>query len=246
MARAAAAACGVVLMFVAWEVAGRTHALGASFPPFSEVVAYAAAPADRGFLAESVLRTAREAAFGFAAGASAAIVLALFAALVPAAAPGIERFAAIVNGIPIIAVGSICAVTFPADANPPAVAALGSFFVVFVATVSGLAAAPAIHHDLFAALGASSWTALWRLRVPAAIPASVDGLRASAPIAVVGAIIGEWFGSRPGLGALLINAMQNYQIALLWSAALLGALLAGGAYAALGVAQRLAALRYRA
>jgi len=52
-------------------------------------------------------------------------VVSLLAGLVPPTAPGIERFAAIVNGIPIIAVGSLCAVTFPAEANPPVVAALG-------------------------------------------------------------------------------------------------------------------------
>jgi ABC-type nitrate/sulfonate/bicarbonate transport system permease component len=243
---AAAMLAGIGSLLAAWEIAGRTHALGASFAPFSQVLAFVLAPQNRGPLFDSLVRTAREAATGYGAGALAGLLLALAAALVPAASPGIERFAAIVNGIPIIAVGSLCAVTFPPAVNAPLVAALGTFFVVFVAAAAGLAAAPAIHRDIFAALGASRWMTMRRLRIPAALPSIVDGLRAGAPIAVVGAIIGEWFTSAPGLGQLLIDAMQNYQIALLWSAALLGALLAGAAYAALGGVQRCVDARFRA
>ena len=41
------------------------------------------------------------------------------------------------------------------------------------------------------------------------------------PAALIGAIIGEWFGAPRGLGILIINAMQNFQIVLLWCAVLL-------------------------
>src|SRR6266404_183084 len=46
-------------------------------------------------------------------------------------------------------------------------------------------------------------------------------LRLAWPAALIGAIIGEWFGAPRGIGILIINAMQNFQIVLLWSAVLL-------------------------
>jgi NitT/TauT family transport system permease protein len=244
--RAPAAALGFVLTFGAWEVLGRLHALGSFFPPFSEIVAYLLAPEHRPLLVAAVTQSASEAFAGYLIGAAAGFGLAALSLLFPPSAPGLERLAAIVNGIPVIAVGSVCAVIFPPDANPVIVSALAVFFMMFVASSAGLAAASAAHRALFAVFGASPATTFWRLQLPAAIPALVDGLRLSAPVAVVGAIIGEWFASERGLGPLLLNAMQNYQIALLWSAAVLGALVSGIAYAALSLAQRYAAERYRA
>ncbi|MFY9781760.1 MAG: ABC transporter permease subunit [Candidatus Baltobacteraceae bacterium] len=243
---ALAGALGLALTFGAWEALGRLHVLGTFFPPFSAVVAYLLAPEHRPLLLAAATQTAGEAFAGYLIGSAAGLGLAVLSLLFPPSAPGLERLAAIVNGIPVIAVGSVCAVIFPPDANPVIVAALAVFFMMFVASNAGLAAASGAHRELFAVLGASPATTFWRLRLPAAVPALVDGLRLSAPVAVVGAIIGEWFASERGLGPLLLNAMQNYQIPLLWSAAVLGALVSGVAYAALSIAQRLAAERYRA
>ncbi len=242
--QAAAGIAGLAAFALLWELAGRAHALGPSWPPLSTVVAYLVDPSHRGLLLDALGHTAREAGLGYAAGAAAGTLCAALALLVPSGAPGIERFAAVVNGVPIIAVGSICAVTFPPAVNPVLVAALGTFFLVFVAASAGLAAASRAHRDLFAVLGATRATTFFRLAIPAAVPALVDGLRFAAPVAVVGAIIGEWFAGDRGLGPLLVNAMQNYQIALLWSAALLGALLSALAYGALGVLRSGAVRRF--
>jgi NitT/TauT family transport system permease protein len=242
----AVAALGLALTFGAWEGLGRLHLLGAFFPPFSEIVAYLFAPEHRALLLAATTQSASEAFAGYLLGSIAGFASAVLSLLFPPSAPGLERLAAIVNGIPVIAVGSVCAVVFPPEANPVIVAALAVFFMMFVASNAGLAAASPAYRELFAVFGASATTTFWRLRLPAAIPALIDGLRLTAPVAVVGAIIGEWFASERGLGPLLLNAMQNYQTALLWSAAVLGALVSGIAYAALSVAQRFAAERYRA
>ncbi|MGP6156885.1 MAG: ABC transporter permease [Vulcanimicrobiaceae bacterium] len=243
---ALAAGLGLVLFFGLWEAVGRLQLLGAFFPPLSQIVAYLVAPEHRALLLSAATQSAGEACAGYLLGSIAGFALAVIALLVRPSAPGLERLAAIVNGIPVIAVGSVCAVLFPPDVNPVIVSALAVFFMMFVASNAGFAAATAAHRELFAVFGAARSATFWRLQLPAAIPSLVDGLRLSAPVAVVGAIIGEWFASERGLGPLLLNAMQNYQIALLWSAAVLGALVSALAYGALGVAQRCAAERYRA
>jgi NitT/TauT family transport system permease protein len=244
--RLLASAGGLAVLAAGWELAGRTGALGPSWPPLSGVWAFAAEPEHAALLVDAAGRTGREALTGYAAGSLAGCGLAMSSALVPAAAPGLERFAALVNGIPVIAVGSLCAVTFPPSANPAIVAALATFFIAFVATVAGLDSPARIQRALFEALGASRARTFGLLELPAALPGIADGLRASAPVAVVGAIIGEWFASDRGLGPILVNAMQNYQIDLLWGAALAGAALAAGAYLVLGVLAAAAANRFRA
>jgi NitT/TauT family transport system permease protein len=242
--RVLAGATGVAVMLALWELAGRFGWLGPSWPPFSRVAAYLAAPEHRTLLIDAAVQTLREAAAGFATGTVAGCALALVAVLVPPASLGIERLAAIVNGIPVIAVGSICAVTLPAAVNPIVVASLAVFFMIFIAATAGLQAAPAAQRDMLRVLGASRWVTFGRLQLPAALPTLADGLRLSAPVSVIGAIVGEWFSADRGLGPLLVNAMQNYQIELLWSAALLGALISAVAYGALGVLQSAAARRY--
>jgi ABC-type nitrate/sulfonate/bicarbonate transport system permease component len=245
-ARLTAGALGIAIMLGLWELVGRTGLLGSSWPPFSRVAAYLFAADHRGLLVAAAGQTVVEAALGFVIGSAAGCGCALIAVLVPATATGIDRFAAIVNGIPVIAVGSLCAVTFPAGINPIVVAGLAVFFMLFVAATAGLQATPAPQRDLLRVLGASRWTTFRRLQFPAALPAIADGLRLSAPVAVVGAIIGEWFAAERGLGPLLVNAMQNYQIDLLWSAALVGSLISALAYFALGLVQQAAARRYLA
>ena len=245
-ARAAASASGLALLAAGWELGARAGVLGPSWPALSSVAAYAAVPDHAALLSAAAARTGSEALTGFAAGSFAGCALAMSSALVPAAAPGLERFAAIVNGVPVVAVGSLCAVTFPPSVNPAVVAGLATFFIAFVATVAGLDSPAHAHRALFAALGASRARRFGLLQLPSALPAIADGLRASAPIAVVGAIIGEWFASDRGLGPILVNAMQNYQIDLLWGAALSGAVLAASAYLVLGLLANAAARRFRA
>jgi NitT/TauT family transport system permease protein len=136
-------------------------------------------------------------------------------------------------------------VTAGREATPVVIASITVFFGVFVAASSGLASASREQGDLLTVLGASRRNRLWLLQVPGALPMFVDGLRLSVTAAVVGAILGEWFGAPGGIGLLLVSAMQNYQIALLWSAALLAALMSLGAYGLLGLLQRWLEWRFR-
>ncbi len=237
---------GVVTTLTVWELAGRLGWLGPSWPPVTRVLAFMLAPEHRALLGDAVLQTARESALGYVCGSIAGCAGALVGVLLPAAERGIDRFAAIVNGIPVIAVGSVCSVSLPAAFNPIVVAALAVFFMVFVAATAGFAATPAAQRDVLRIFGASRWTTFRRLQLPCALPAIADGLRLSAPVSVLGAVIGEWFAAERGLGPILVNAMENYQIDLLWSAALAGALISMLAYASLSVVQRAAARRYLA
>jgi NitT/TauT family transport system permease protein len=83
------------------------------------------------------------------------------------------------------------------------------------------------------------------LDFPAALPAIASGAKLAAPTALIGIIIGEWFGAPRGLGVLVINAMQNFQIPLLWSAVLLAVITSIVLFVLLGWIERRVAEYFR-
>ena len=74
----------------------------------------------------------------------------------------------------------------------------------------------------------------------AALPHLLRGMKLSAGSAMIGAIIGEWFGAPSGLGVVVLNSMQNFQISLLWAAGLVITALTLAAYALLTLGERMA------
>jgi NitT/TauT family transport system permease protein len=122
--------------------------------------------------------------------------------------------------------------------------ALSAYFPIFVALDSGLRFAPPAQRDLATVLGAPRARAFACVEFPAAIPACVDGLRLGAPGAVLGAVLGEWFGAPRGLGVLIISSLQNVRIPQLWAAALLCVFCSLLAYVALSMLHRFVQRRY--
>jgi NitT/TauT family transport system permease protein len=230
-------AAGALVLLAVWEVAGRTGALGSSWPPLTTVLeVYGDAPT-RDLLMRSLSTTVGEAALGYAIGVGVAVVAGSAGVLVPPLRGLIESAAAGVNAIPWILLGPLLVLVVPRWVGPVAIAALAVFFSVFVAVSTGFSAASAVHHDLMSSLGAGRLMRFRRLQFPAATPELVDGLRLAAPAALVGAIFGEWFGADSGLGLLLISSMQNFRIDLLWATALLGAAVSLLAYGCFSLAR---------
>jgi len=233
--RGGSAVAGVLAFAAIWELLGRWHAFGATWPPLSAVLLYLGQPEHRAVLLAAVRQTGTEALVGLGAGTFAGIALASVATIVPLAAPGLTALAGIVNGIPIIAVAGVCVLTLPRDTTPSVVAALAAAFIVFVGAAAALRDSRAELRDLFSVLGASRPATFWRLDVPSALPSILDAVRSAAPASVVGAILGEWFAAERGLGPLLVASMQNYAITELWGVALIGAAFSMVLYALLGV-----------
>jgi NitT/TauT family transport system permease protein len=212
---------GIAIFLGMWEVIGRMHLLGISWPPLSDVLAMLADEGKLPLFQRALGATLESTALGYAWGTGAGLVLAVLAHLLPLLRRGSDRLAAVLNSVPSIALGPIFLVLLSRDSTPAAVSSIHVFFIVFVSVSSGLQRATQAHRDLFAVLGADRLRRFARLELPAALPSLVSGLRLAWPAALIGAIIGEWFGAPRGIGILIINAMQNFQIVLLWCAVLL-------------------------
>lgn len=86
------------------------------------------------------------------------------------------------------------------------------FFPITSAFLDGLRQTPLAWLELAQVMNASKWQLLWRIQVPAALPALASGLRLAATIAPMGAIVGEWVGASQGLGFLLLNSNARMQV----------------------------------
>jgi NitT/TauT family transport system permease protein len=132
--------------------------------------------------------------------------------------------------VPTISFGPVFILLFGPANTAVLLGALSAYFPIYVALTSALRFAPSAYDDLAHVLGASKSKAFLFLKLPHSVPAFVDGLRLGAPAAVLGVILGEWFGASRGLGIVIISSLQNVRIAQLWAAACLSIACTFGAY----------------
>ena len=94
-------------------------------------------------------------------------------------------------------------------------------------TLFGLQSVDKSQRELFRLQKANKWTVLTKLTLPAALPSMFVGMRTSAGLSVVGAIVGDYFFRRgePGIGSLIANYQSRLQSAELFAAILAACLL---------------------
>lgn len=107
---------------------------------------------------------------------------------------------------------------------------LFAFFPVVVATLGGLAGTPEHLLEHFRAIRASPATTFLRLRLPAALPSIMDGCKTAMPLAVIGAIVGEFVASEKGLGHLILEANAAAKTELMFAALIAISIVAGILY----------------
>jgi len=136
------------------------------------------------------------------------------------------------QGLPKIALAPLMVIWFGYGlASKVLMAFLFAFFPVVIQTMGGLAGTPVHLIEHFRAIRAPAWTTFVRLQAPAALPSILDGCRSAMPLAVIGAIVGEFVGSEHGLGHLILDANAQARTDLLFAALVAISLLAGVLYA---------------
>ena len=140
-------------------------------------------------------------------GLAISIVLGVGTALLMSQAKWVENalypWAVVLQTVPILALTPFLSFFFGfALTSRVIVAVIIAFFPIVSNTLFGLQSADNGMHDLFSLHKAGRWTRLWKLQFPAALPAMFAGFRVSAGLAVIGAIVGEFFFKQgePGLG----------------------------------------------
>jgi len=135
------------------------------------------------------------------------------------------------QSVPVLAIAPIVLVILGSfglsGVAPKAVIAMYlCFFPVTVAMVQGLRSPQIIETEMLHTYAASSWQALWMLRLPASLPFLFPALRVGVAASLVGAMVAELpTGAQAGLGARLLTGSYYGQTIQIWSALVMSALL---------------------
>lgn len=201
--------------------------------------------AERGLLAAHTLVTLGEVIAGLLLGG----LLGWASAVGLALSPPLRRFAQPVliasQAVPVFALAPIFTLWFGYGSTSKVAMAL--LIIYFPVTSSYFDALMATSADWVAqarVMGATPRAILWRLRVPAALPGLLSGLRIAAVYAPIGAVIGEWVGASRGLGYLMLLANGRAKIDLMFATVLtVAALTLGLHWAADRIARAILARR---
>jgi len=148
---------------------------------------------------------------------------------------GLLPVASLTSTIPLVAVAPIMVMWFGFEwPSKAAVVVLMTFFPMLVATLAGLQAAGRIERELMHSYAASYARTLIDLRLPCAVPFIVSALKVNATLALIGAIVAEFFGSPTvGLGFRISTEAAKMNMALVWGAIVVASVTGSVAYALL-------------
>jgi NitT/TauT family transport system permease protein len=131
-----------------------------------------------------------------------------------------------VAALPIVGTAPILVMWFGFDwHSKAAVVVVMVFFPMLVNTVAGLRDTDQMQRDLMATYAASYWQALLKLRLPAALPFVFNGLKICTTLALIGAIVAEFFGSPTvGMGFRISTSVGQLALDMVWAEIVVAAL----------------------
>ncbi|MCA9246637.1 MAG: ABC transporter permease [Planctomycetales bacterium] len=185
---------------------------------------------EAGPLARATWLSGRAALCGFAIslglGTSVAIVFSQSALVRRSLYP----YAIFLQTVPIVAIAPLIINWLgPGFWGVVVVSTIISLFPIVASTTAGLTTVPSGLVDLFRLHRANRIQRLFKLQLPHAVPALINGARASSGLAVVGSIVGEFFAGysvdEPGLGMIITHSSSLLKTDLLFAAMILSALL---------------------
>jgi NitT/TauT family transport system permease protein len=168
---------------------------------------------------------------GYIIGMIAAFAVAILADRSEFLTKGILPVGGFMAALPIVGTAPIFVRWLGSDwQSKAAVVAVMVFFPILVNTVAGLRDTTNMQRDLMRTYGAGYWSALFKLRLPAAMPFIFNGLKIATTLALIGAIVAEFFGSPTvGMGFRISTSVGQLALDMVWAEIVVAAL-AGSAF----------------
>lgn len=199
-----------------------------------------------GIIGEAMAVTGTNALVGLVVGSVLAIALAALAAAFRPVDGMVAPLLAALAVVPIVAITPILNTMFGASSQfgRQAVAGIAAFVPVFVNTLRGLRQTTPVQRDLFRATAATSGQTFRHLTLPAAVPYIVTGIRIAASLAVISALVAEYFGGpADGIGTAIATYTKSGRAALAWAFVFGGILIGLVFFLATTLLERLVARR---
>lgn len=172
---------------------------------------------------------------GYIIGMIAAFAVALLADRSDFLTKGILPVGAFMAALPIVGTAPIFVKWLGSDwQSKAAVVGVMVFFPILVNTVAGLKDTSAMQRDLMRTYGAGYWPTLLKLRLPAALPFIFNGLKIATTLALIGAIVAEFFGSPTvGMGFRISTSVGQLALDMVWAEIVVAALAGSAFYGAM-------------
>lgn len=145
-----------------------------------------------------------------------------------------------VSALPIIGIAPIMVMWFGFDwQSKAAVVLVMTFFPMLVNTVQGLSAASTMERDLMQTYASSWWQTMVRLRLPAAMPFIFNALKINSTLALIGAIVAEFFGTPiVGMGFRISAEIGRMNTDMVWAEIAVAALAGSAFYGVIALIER--------
>ena len=206
-------------LVVVWEALVRGFGVSPVILPAPSTVAQTFAASTDVLWTDFQQTVVKGALRGFAIGAAAAFVAAILIDRSAFLTRGLLPIGNFVAALPVVGIAPIMVNWFGFDwQSKAAVVVVMVFFPILVNTVQGLRETSAMQRDLMRTYAASYWQTLLRLRLPAALPFIFNGLKIATTLALIGAIVAEYFGSPTrGMGFRISTGVGSLSIDLVWA-----------------------------
>ncbi|MBC8445505.1 MAG: ABC transporter permease [Rhodospirillaceae bacterium] len=177
---------------------------------------------------------------GFAMGCASGFIIAILVDRVPFLKRGLLPLGNLVSALPIVGVAPIMVMWFGFDwQSKAAVVVIMTFFPMLVNTVTGLSAAGALELELMRSYGAGYWQTLFKLRLPAAMPFVFNALKINSTLALIGAIVAEFFGTPiVGMGFRISTEVGRMNVDMVWAEIFIAALAGSAFYGVMALMER--------
>ena len=179
---------------------------------------------------------------GWAIGCLSGFLIAILADRIPFLARGLIPLGNFVSALPIIGIAPIMVMWFGFDwQSKAAVVVVMTVFPMLVNTVVGLSQASRLELDLMRSYGAGYWKSLVKVRLPAALPFIFNALKINSTLALIGAIVAEFFGTPiVGMGFRISTEVGRLSLDMVWAEIAVAAVAGSAFYGAVALLERAA------
>ena len=228
------------LILAAWQIA----CVGFGVPqillpaPSQIVAAIAHHPAMLG--ADFVQTVVRSVIPGWLIGCGAGLLAAVALDRSPFLRRGVLPLGSLVSAMPIVGIAPIMVMWFGFDwQSKAAVVVAMTFFPMLVNATAGLESTGAMERDLMRSYGAQYWQTLFKLRMPNALPFIFNALKLNSTLALIGAIVAEFFGTPiVGMGFRISTQIARMNLDVVWAEITMAAVVGSASFAALALIER--------
>jgi NitT/TauT family transport system permease protein len=228
------------VVFYLWEVSVRGFGVPSVIMPAPSAAA-ARFAASLPTLGQDFVQTfVRGVLIGYVIGCGAGLLVAIVAQRFAFLGRGLLPLGNFFSALPLVGVAPIMVMWFGFDwPSKAAVVALVTFFPMLVNTLAGLSASGHMERDLMRSYGADHRQTLTKLYLPAALPFIFNALKINATLALIGAIVAEFFGTpTQGIGFRISTEAGRMAIDMVWAEIALAAIAGMAFYGLVALAER--------